>query len=319
MAIQFYNSKLPLKQEAQRALKTLRGFLNEEEPQLVTFLHHIWNQQQRAITYKELREAIMIGYMDPSLIQEWTQDYSKFVTASLLPLWLEAMESATKELHREFPSYVFDSTTDGIKVWIDTRAATFVTYCTQEQIAAINAVVAKASILQDMTVDELARAIRPMVGLNRPQAVANINYYNRLRASGISEKKALEKSLIYSHRQHRYRGYLIARTELAFAYNKGQHEGVKQAQAAGLMGETIKIWSTAEDERVCPICGGLNGKRIAMEADFDFPTKLTAPGIRQTPPSHPHCRCAIVYKEIAPPVYDTIYEVDSTPGIGIPQ
>jgi hypothetical protein len=110
MAIQFYNSGVSMRAEAQRALKTLRGFLNETEPQLVTFLHHIWNQQQRAITYKELREAIMIGYMDPSLIEEWTQDYSKFVTTSLLPLWLEAMESATKELHKEFPSYVFDST-----------------------------------------------------------------------------------------------------------------------------------------------------------------------------------------------------------------
>lgn len=28
------------------------------------FLHNLWNAQSNAITYKELREAIMNGYLD---------------------------------------------------------------------------------------------------------------------------------------------------------------------------------------------------------------------------------------------------------------
>lgn len=321
MSFKFYGSKTSNSRLAQEALDTLRGFLNYEEPKLVKFLQHIWDNQQRAITYRELREAILLGHMDPALIEEWMQDYSKFVTDALLPLWLEAMESSTKQLAQHFPTYAFDSTTAGIKAWIDTRAAQFVTYCTEEQIAAINAVVGRAALLQDMTVDELSRVIRPMVGLNRPQARANLNYYNRLIQNGIKEKRARELSILYSHRQHRYRGYMIARTELAFAYNKGQHEGVKQAQAQGLMGDTVKVWSTAEDERVCPTCGRLNGRMIGMDEDFDYQTRLAAtePGIRQTPPAHPHCRCAVIYEEIAPPTFDTIEEVDATPGIGISQ
>ena len=40
------------------------------------------------------------------------------------------------------------------------------------------------------------------------------------------------------------------------------------------MGEVVKVWSTAMDERTCPICGALEGKEIAMDEDFNFPTKL---------------------------------------------
>ncbi len=43
----------------------------------------------------------------------------------------------------------------------------------------------------------------------------------------------------------------------------------------------VRVWRTAADERVCPICGPLNGKR---EADW---------GGRSGPPAHPRCRCGV--------------------------
>ena len=165
--------------------------------------------------------------------------------------------------------------------------------------------------MQDMTVDGLARAVRPMVGLTIQQANANLNFYNRMIESGVSEKKALEQSIKYSARQHRYRGYNIARTELAFAYNKGEHFGVEQAIQQGYMGHTKKTWCTAADERVCKICKELEGKTIEMDEEFNYKTKLSAtnPGIKRTPPAHPSCRCTILYVEVEPPVFDNIEEI----------
>lgn len=290
---------------ANEALKKLRGFLDVKEPELVYFLHHTWNNQQRAITYKELREAIIYQGLDPQLILDWQQDYSVFVVRYLKPMWMAAIAEAAKELDAKYPKFFFDPASEGVKEWIETKAASFVTNSSKNQIAAINAVVARASQLQDMTVDGLARAIRPMVGLTIPQANANLNYYNKMIESGLSEKKALERSIKYSALQSRYRGYNIARTELAYAYNKGQHEGVKQAQAQGFMGEVEKVWCTADDERTCNTCGALEGQRVAMDGDFNFKTKLEAtnPGIKLTPPAHPSCRCAVLYEEIAPPVF----------------
>lgn len=288
------------------ALRKLRLFLNAEEPKLVYWLHRIRNNQANAITYKELREAIMNGYLDQQIIEDWQQDYSRFVVQHLRPAWEKAMMEATSQIHERFPSYYFEPARECVKEWLDTKAATFVTNSTDIQIKAINSVVSRAAYLQDMTVDGLARAIRPMVGLTVQQANANLKYYQAMVDSGLSEKTALDRSIKYSARQNRYRGYNIARTELAFAYNKGEHFGIQQAIDQGLMGHTVKVWCTADDERVCKICGRLEGQTIEMDEDFDFQTKLAAsnPGIRMTPPAHPSCRCTVLYKEISPPDYD---------------
>jgi len=289
---------------AAEVLRKLRSFLDVSEPGLVRFLVRIWNLQGKAITYKELREAILAGDIDPDYLEEWRQDYARFVTEHMLPGWIDAMEAANADLKAKFPQWNFDPFAEGVRSWTEERAAEFVTNVTDTQIQGLRAVVQRAAVLEDMGVDELSRVIRPMVGLTHQQSVANLNYYNTLIEGGMSKKRAKDLSIRYAARQHRYRAYNIARTELAFAYNKGAHEGTKQAQEKGYMGEVVKVWCTADDERVCSICGGLDGKTIAMDDDFDFYTKLQAanPGIRRTPPAHPSCRCAVMYKEISPPV-----------------
>lgn len=305
MSIKFYGDIQKSQSHAKNALIKLRRFLDAEEPELVYWLHHTWGNQSKAITYKELREAIMAGYLPPEVLAEWQQDYSRFVVMHLLPAYEKAMAVANEELSNRYPLFSFDSSAEGVKTWTTTRAANFVTNVTNDQISAIRTVVARASQMQDMTVDGLARAIRPMVGLTRGQAIANLNYYNKMVSSGLTEKVALERSIKYSARQNRYRGYNIARTELAFAYNKGQYYGVHQAIEEGYMGHTKKVWCTADDERVCEICGGLDGKTIEMDEHFSFKTKLKAtnPDIDLTPPAHPSCRCTTIYEEVSPPAF----------------
>lgn len=285
------------------ATRKIKKFLNAKEPQLVFFLQTLWNNQQRAITYKELREAIIDGYLSEKLMEEWYQDYSRFVIEKVAPMWQEAMKEANKAFTEVLgDKYIFNPMQENVVKWTNDRAAAFVTNVTQDQIKALREVIKRATQLNDMNVDELSRAIRPMVGLDWRQAIANQNYYNTLIENGVKARDALEKSIKYSARQNRYRAYRIARTELSFAYNQGSYYGTKQAQAQGLMGEVVKEWSCAEDERTCDVCGGLDGMQIGIDDDFDFKTKLSDIGIKRVPPAHPHCRCTVLYKEIAPPI-----------------
>ena len=287
-----------------RALRLLRSFLDAKEPGLVRILVNTWNAQGKAITYKELREAILSGDISADILDDWMQDYSRFVVEYLQPVWEKAIVAAARVIEQKYPLWHFDPMGAGVREWTAAHSAEFVTSVTTAQIEGLRAVVRRAAVLEDMSVDGLARAIRPMVGLYKQQSIANLNYYETLIKGGMTEAKALDKAVRYAARQHRYRGYLIARTELAFAYNQGSYEGTKQAQEAGYMGEAVKVWCTAEDERVCSICGGLEGKEVAMDEDFDFQTKLEGRNatIRRVPPAHPSCRCAVMYKEIAPPV-----------------
>ena len=94
--------------------------------------------------------------------------------------------------------------------------------------------------------------------------------------------------------KQRYRAESIARTELAFAYNRGAHESVRQAVSNGLMGVCEKVWETAGSHRTCGRCMELNGKVVGFDDKF-FDSKYDT---GETPPLHPRCRCVIIYREI---------------------
>lgn len=309
MGLVYHNGRFMPEEHIQKAtaeataLRLLRSFLDANEPGLVRILVNTWRSQGNAITYKELREAILSGDISSDILDDWMQDYSRFVVEHLQPAWEKAIVAAAAVIEKKYPLWHFDPMGAGVREWTAAHSAEFVTNVTATQIEGLRAVVRRAAVLEDLSVDGLARAIRPMVGLTHQQSVANLKYYENLIANGMSEAKALDKSIRYAAKQHRYRGYNIARTELAFAYSKGAHEGTKQAQAAGYLGEVVKVWVTAEDERTCSVCAALEGKEVAMDDDFDFKTKLEAihPGIRQTPPAHPSCRCAVMYREVSPP------------------
>jgi len=49
-----------------------------------------------------------------------------------------------------------------------------------------------------------------------------------------------------------------------------------------------KIWITAKDERVCPVCGPLHGKKVGLHDQFK-----TKEGSFWTPGLHPNCRCVV--------------------------
>ena len=279
------------------ALKKLRSFLDANEPGLVRVLYRIWNVQQKDITYKEIREAILSGELPEEYLEQWREEYATFVLEQLYPEWAKAMAEAAASIKTRYKDFVFDPMTDEVANWMRNRAAAFVTEVTDTQMQGLRAVLERATRLDGMTVDNLSHVIRPMVGLTRDQTLANMRYYENAIESGMSEIKAREQAIKYAERQHRYRAYNIARTELSFAYNQGSYQGVKQAQAQGYMRNPVKVWSTANDERVCPVCGGLDGMQIGIDEDFPFRTKLTEPGIRHTPPAHPSCRCAVYYEE----------------------
>lgn len=302
---------LPQARATQTAvLNDLNNYINAASPEITYWLCRLWDDQQQAVTYKELQDALSGGGNFEQQLEQWQQDYAGFVNAKLAPIWLSAMHAAAQKIQAQHDLFAFDDTTKQVREWITQHGAEFVTQVTEDTRAAVRAIVLRGQA-ERWTNEETAKTIRATIGLNGPQAIANANYYQTVK-EGLAdahprtapekiEQQAQLKAVRYAGRQHRYRAAMIATTESAFAYNKGAHESVRQAVEQGLMGPVVKVWSTAHDARTCPICGALDGKTIGFDDDFDFKTKLTMPGIQQTPPAHPHCRCAVKYEETAPP------------------
>ena len=66
--------------------------------------------------------------------------------------------------------------------WIQQRGAELITASSTEQRDAIKALLAQ-SVRERHSVDELARLIRPCIGLTEPQAKANLRYYENITSS----------------------------------------------------------------------------------------------------------------------------------------
>lgn len=305
--------KAKKKGAAKEVLDRLNEYLEAEDAEPVKWLTRFWGDQQKAITYKELREAIIAGQISEKTIKEWQISYSHLVSTKMDTLWEDAMRTANKQITNSLKGFYFDPTAKGAKDWITAHGAQWVTMVGDEQQNAISALLRRA-YSGDWTVDELARAIRPTIGLTGPQAQANINYYNHVKETllkenptmraATAEKRAREAALKYAEKQHRQRAFTIADTEMAFAYNKGADEGIRQAQERGYLGKVKRVWSTAGDELVCPICGALDGTAIDMDDEFYFQGRTLYSGQKQTPPAHPRCRCACSYEEVEPPRYE---------------
>ena len=93
--------------------------------------------------------------------------------------------------------------------------------------------------------------------------------------SVIEDKESFRRagSKVFSKAQ--YRMEMIARTEVLRAHNQGR---IKFHQQVGV---TKLEWMTMEDERMCPVCGELDGKQFDIDK---IPSQ----------PRHPDCRCSSI-------------------------
>lgn len=273
----------------------------------VEILCGFWEDQQNAITYQELRQAVKDGAISQETLRLWSQDYSILVSNQLSKLWTDAIVAGPAgQPILDGLVLEFNTQTPGILSWINERGAEFVTVCTQEQKDAIAALLTK-KMRDSHTVDELARLIRPCIGLTEGQAKANARYYDSIVANLKKEhprmkpdsirKKAMDAAQKYAERQHRERAMTIAQTESAFAYNKGADEGIRQAQSEGYLGTMKKRWSTSGDDAVCELCASLEGMEVDMDSDFNIGGRMLFRGQHMLPPAHPRCACAIEYIE----------------------
>lgn len=272
-----------------------------EKPELAEILKNV---DEIALAMNEVRLVCEkeLGY------DEFAQDYSIFIADRFASVWNKALGAGAQAqpIIGRLSSFHFETQNPGVANWINSRSAQFVTRCSEQQKEAIRALLAN-KVVESHTVDELARLIRPCVGLTAAQSAATVKYYDSVLSALKSEhprmkadtvrKKALTAASRYAEKAHRYRAMTIAQTELATAYNQGADEGIRQAQAEGLLGPMLKVWRTSGDDAVCDMCAALDGTEIGMDDSFAYAGKLLFPEQRPLPPAHPRCACAVEYIE----------------------
>lgn len=170
----------------------------------------------------------------------------------------------------------------------ENHAARFVTGVSQETRRAIRAVVAEG-FKQGITPREIAKLIRPVIGLTKRQAIAVVTRRAADTASGMAADRVTARAATYAAKLLKQRATMIARTEIISASTAGQVQLWKEAQAEGLLPELAeKVWIVTPDDRLCPICEAMEGETAPIGGMFHVDGEAVI-----GPPAHPNCRCAV--------------------------
>ncbi len=282
--------------------QVLENYLDANRPQVARFLYSTWNNEREQLTFQEIRNAIRDRQVPTDWLDQWRADYSKFVTGPLDNEWRQAIAAGgdylTGGISNAFGRQIeFTPTTNAIEEWINARGGELAVSLTNDQHRAMQSLIRHYTLEEPVGVDELGRILRPVIGLTPKQARAVQAFRDDLVEKGeLTLPKIDHQVENYSARLWRMRGQRIARTELSFAHNFGQHEALEQAQKSGeLEGRVVKQWRT--EFPACQFCTGLNNMRVDLKETFPGLTKKV-PFVK-TPPAHPNCNCGITYELLA--------------------
>lgn len=150
-------------------------------------------------------------------------------------------------------------------------------------------------VFENRNLGQIARDIRPLVGLREDQLEAVRKHFAWLRQAhpklglaALSEEAALAKAMTYAGQLLKQRCTLIARTEVMTANNQGTLHSWKHARDKKLiLPQARRVWVANIAERTCPMCRAFAGKEATLDGDFTSSTGVT----RHAPPAHPACRC----------------------------
>lgn len=280
---------------------------NSDKEELVEILVYFWDNQKNAITYKEIREALIKGEISVDNIEKWRQDYSRLINTKFKSKYEKINLEKCEDLRRRYKNYEYNSHDYEFNKWIESKCAGLVTAVTEEQKSAIATLIERANDNR-MTPDEAAKTIRPCIGLTKTQATANMNHYEHVKASllnnnpGIrlatAEKKARESAIKYAERQHRYRAMTIVRTELVGANNQAYLASIKDAVNKGVVGYGRFEWNCTFDENSCDECKSLDGVTVEIGQSFPIKGQEYFEGQHEAPPAHTNCGCGVCYVEM---------------------
>jgi len=298
--------KVKHNEDAQLVLQRISDYIDSKDRGVSEVLRYFWKDQQDAVSYAELRTLVLNGYVSSDQVRLWQQDYVNLVNTQLNDVWGDSLTAGSlSQPIIENMGFKIVPMKAETSVWLKEHGAEFVTNVTEQQKEAISQLL-QFEMMQNHSVDEMARMIRPCIGLTKGQTASAMKVYDnvretlrkdhpRMKAESI-ERKALNAAQRYAEKAHRQRADTIAITEIAKAYNHGAHEAIRQLQRAGLVGVMKKVWCTASDQRVCPHCESLDGKTVGFDEGFDW-GKYLFQDDEVLPPAHPLCRCAVMYVE----------------------
>ena len=77
-------------------LQRLERYLHDEQDEPIELLCGLWDDQKAALTYREIRDAVVACDFTEALYDEFAQDYSIFIADRFASVWSKALSAGAQ-------------------------------------------------------------------------------------------------------------------------------------------------------------------------------------------------------------------------------
>lgn len=153
--------------------------------------------------------------------------------------------------------------------------------------------------LETVASETTRRRARDIDGIHRDARA----HWDPNKMRGLTNRDIAKAILDGGLAKNQYHAAMIARTNTLWSFNEG---AMRRYENDGV---TVKEWFTTEDDKLCPLCRKLDGKRVRIQDNFlekgvRFGVEDDEGNVRTMktskdwgvshPPLHPHCRCTLL-------------------------
>lgn len=279
-ALHFKAAPLPTDTAARMVAYTSR-----REAEVAAWAKEVFGRMGSDLTPAEAQAIADLGGITLPVANR-TNEALTTLNAKLASRWSDTMQAAVSAAPKNIRELL---TPEVIAEWIGRRQQTILAGFSEGQSRAVRALISFHATVEPLSQTALAKLLRPVLSLTEAQTTSLLKIRAGLQAQG-KFGDTLELAVTReASRMVRQRAAVIARTELATAWNGGAQVTMERAEASGAFTRPLKKTWRAQPGKPCKTCAGLNGRSVALTAGFD--------GAYQTPPAHPGCRCVVLYEE----------------------
>lgn len=261
------------------------AYTASREAEVAAWAREVFSSIGAELTQAEAAAMAELGGITPA-VADRTTEALETLNAKLTSRWSDTMRAAVAAAPRNVRELL---TPEVIAEWTSRRAATILSGFSDGQSRAIRALINYHATIEPLSQASLARLLRPVMSMTEGQTTSLLKRRAEYQAEGIVGDTLDLRLTRDASRMLRQRAQVIARTELANAWNGGAQVTMERAEDSGAFTSPLRKTWRAQPGKPCPICAGLNGRSVALRADFD--------GAYQLPPAHPSCRCVVLYQE----------------------
>ncbi|MCK5444275.1 MAG: hypothetical protein KAI73_01550 [Rhodospirillaceae bacterium] len=262
-------------------------FLNEKEPGLITATRSAWKGMADNLPASAIQEMWATGTIPASQLDDWLDQYTTYVNDKMGPVVGQAIAAGADAV-----ALVEPLSTARVAAAVERRGASLLVALTDNQRRAVSTILNHHIAIDPYSQRQLAQVLRPALGLT-PKMAERVNTVRGALLEAGATPGQIEKRLTkLTNGMLKNRAKVVARTELASAYNAGAQLAIEDGVKEGAFdGDLVKEWRTQPAGVDCKICKPLNKQRANLNEDFSS-GGFSGPH----PPGHPNCRCVVLYR-----------------------